>query len=110
MDGMFLLDTCCAAGCSPPNRIFSALLDARDATECLRHNWMISVRRDVLAGYLLRGSMLVTQPNVTSVAGYSADNGMFAALLDNRRATKGLPHDWMIGVRRNILAGYVLRC
>ena len=54
--------------------------------------------------------MLVTQPNVTSVAGYSVDNGMFAALLDNRQATKGLPHDWMTGVRRNILAGYVLRC
>jgi len=54
--------------------------------------------------------MLVTQPNVTSVAGYSADNGMFAVLLDNQRATNGLPHDWMIGVRRNILARYVLRC
>jgi len=71
---------------------------------------MISVRRDILAGYLLCGSMLVTQPNVTSVAGYSADNGIFAALLDNRGAMKGLPYDWMIGVQRNILAGYVLRC
>jgi len=62
--------------------VFAALLDARHTTECLRYDWMIGVRWDVLARYLLRVWVLGTERRVCGVAACSARNTMPVVLLD----------------------------
>ena len=124
---------CYVAECSEPNGNLAALLYTRHATECLRHDSIIGVRRDVLAGYtawldawhptgmfaalpdarnstgyLRHCCMLGTQWDVCSVSGRSACNRIFAALQDVQHATECLRHDSIIGVRRDVLVGYLL--
>ena len=53
------------AGCSARNKMFTAFLGARHATECLRHFWILGARRDICG-----------------IAECSARSGVFAAVVD----------------------------
>ena len=93
-------DVCGIARCSACNgmfavmldahhaTVFTALLDARHTTECLRHDWMIGIRWDVLARYLLRVWVLGTERRVCGVAVCSARNRMPVVLLVAWRANE----------------------